>query len=76
MHANVKANVSSAGLNPFLDAMVQYSGHVDITLVSALGECFWRTTHTFHFSQFSKMTLTPEDFSMITGLAFETYSFK
>uniref|UniRef100_A0A2N9GKM7 Aminotransferase-like plant mobile domain-containing protein n=1 Tax=Fagus sylvatica TaxID=28930 RepID=A0A2N9GKM7_FAGSY len=32
MHANVKANVSSAGLNPFLDAMVQYSGHVDITL--------------------------------------------
>ncbi|GMY13065.1 hypothetical protein FCV25MIE_08304, partial [Fagus crenata] len=32
MHANVKAIVSSAGLNPFLDAMMQYSGRVDITL--------------------------------------------
>ena len=51
-----------------------YSGRVDITLVSALGER--RTTHTFHFPQFGEMTLMPEDFSMITGLAFETYSFK
>ena len=36
-------------------------------MLKALAERWWATTNTFHFS-FGEMTITPLDFSMLTGL--------
>ncbi|KAL7238856.1 hypothetical protein ACSBR2_004871 [Camellia fascicularis] len=37
-------------------------------LLRALVERWWNTTNSFHFSSAGEMTMTPYDFSMITGL--------
>ncbi|KAL7200016.1 hypothetical protein ACSBR2_022178 [Camellia fascicularis] len=37
-------------------------------LLGALVERWWDTTNSFHFSSIGDMTMTPYDFSMITGL--------
>ncbi|KAL7207918.1 hypothetical protein ACSBR1_029798 [Camellia fascicularis] len=37
-------------------------------LLEALVERWWETTNSFHFSSTGEMTMTPYDFSMITGL--------
>ncbi|KAL7228205.1 hypothetical protein ACSBR2_007005 [Camellia fascicularis] len=37
-------------------------------LLRALVERWWDTTNSFHFSSTGEMTITPYDFSMITGL--------
>ncbi|GMQ06338.1 hypothetical protein CsSME_00050969 [Camellia sinensis var. sinensis] len=38
------------------------------TLLGALVERWWDTTNSFHFSATGDMTMTPYDFSMLTGL--------
>ncbi|KAK9912284.1 hypothetical protein M0R45_036154 [Rubus argutus] len=40
----------------------------DRQLVIALAERWWDTTHTFHFDNIGEMTMTPKDFSAITGV--------
>lgn len=40
----------------------------DVQLCGALAACWWKTTHTFHFS-FGEMGITPLDFTMLTGIA-------
>jgi len=40
-------------------------------LLAALAERWWPTTNTFHFS-FGEMTMTPTDFSAISGIPFGT----
>ncbi|KAL7168350.1 hypothetical protein ACSBR2_038734 [Camellia fascicularis] len=37
-------------------------------LYMALVERWWDTTNSFHFFSTGEMTLTPYDFSMLTGL--------
>lgn len=37
-------------------------------LSRALYERWWDTTHTFHFDEIGELTITPMDFSAITGL--------
>ncbi|KAF5932044.1 hypothetical protein HYC85_028215 [Camellia sinensis] len=42
-------------------------------LLGALVERWWDITNSFHFSSTGEMTMTPYDFSMITGLGVEDY---
>ncbi|KDP30462.1 hypothetical protein JCGZ_17497 [Jatropha curcas] len=52
-----------------------YLRHFDVgryshkELLGALAERWWDTTNTFHFS-WGELTMTPADFSMITGIPF------
>lgn len=41
---------------------------IDVPLIQALASKWWDTTHTFIFEDFGEMTLTPTDFSAISGL--------
>ncbi|KDP31672.1 hypothetical protein JCGZ_15275 [Jatropha curcas] len=41
------------------------------SLLGALAERWWDTTNTFHFS-WGEMTMTPTDFSLISGIPFGT----
>jgi len=41
--------------------------YVDRSLVEALSERWWPTTHTFHFPDF-ELAITPLDFYMLTGI--------
>ena len=62
----------SCGLTPLLQAtraMFSYDG--GNLVVRALVEFFWDTTNTFHFP-WGEMTVTPADFSLITGLEFQS----
>ncbi|KAL7225683.1 hypothetical protein ACSBR1_020940 [Camellia fascicularis] len=44
---------------------------VESVLYGALAERWWDTTDSFHFSSTGEMTLTPYDFSVLTGLESE-----
>ena len=61
----MKARVHTAGFQDFMTviSVVQRSTSV----LRALAERWWATTNTFHFG-FGEMTVTPLDFSMLTGL--------
>lgn len=61
-----KKQVEKAGFGPFLDSL--WNEQYDRQALLALSELWWDTTNTFHFS-FGEMTLTPKDFTMITGLS-------
>ncbi|KAI7979642.1 Protein MAINTENANCE OF MERISTEMS, partial [Camellia lanceoleosa] len=62
----VRTLMDTASFSPF------YSGLIDMRaksfLYGALVEIWWDTTNSFHFSSTGEMTLTPYDFSMLTGL--------
>lgn len=41
---------------------------IDWSLLTSLVERWWDTTNTFHFPSAGEMTITPGDFSLLTGL--------
>ncbi|KAI8547454.1 hypothetical protein RHMOL_Rhmol07G0197100 [Rhododendron molle] len=41
---------------------------IDWSLMTSLVERWWDTTNTFHFPSAGEMTITPGDFSLLTGL--------
>lgn len=57
----------NTGLQPLIDGLSRVE--VDSALIQTLTEKWWDTTHTFHFDQFGEMTMTPKDFSAISGLS-------
>ncbi len=57
--------IINAGFGDFLNAL--WVEQRDRQALLALTELWWDTTNTFHFS-FGEMTLTPTDFTVITGL--------
>lgn len=58
--------IKKAGFSWFLDSL--WNDQWDRQALLALAELWWDTTNTFHFS-FGEMTMTPKDFSIITGLS-------
>lgn len=64
---NVKDKIVAAGFGEFVKCLVP-SGRRDRKLLIALAERWWDTTHTFHFDNIGEMTMTPKDFSAITGI--------
>ncbi|KAK9291212.1 hypothetical protein L1049_009400 [Liquidambar formosana] len=58
--------IKKAGFSWFLDSL--WNEQWDRQALLALAELWWDTTNTFHFS-FGEMTMTPKDFSIITGLS-------
>ncbi|KAK9270204.1 hypothetical protein L1049_025780 [Liquidambar formosana] len=61
-----RSHVEKASFGPFLDSL--WNDQCDRQVLLALSELWWDTTNTFHFG-FGEMTLTPKDFTMITGLS-------
>lgn len=71
IHPPIGAKIRAAGLGFFLDAISHHlTEHKDLILMCAMSERFWDTTNTFHLPKIGEMTLTPEDFTMISGLSF------
>ncbi|KAI8572764.1 hypothetical protein RHMOL_Rhmol01G0225600 [Rhododendron molle] len=66
--AAVKGIVREAGFGEFVGILMRASN--DHQLVRALAKRWWDMTNSFHFT-FSEMTVTPLDFSAITGLRVE-----
>ncbi|PON32401.1 Aminotransferase-like mobile domain containing protein [Trema orientale] len=63
----VRNKVDAAEFRPLLST--QPITNLDGSLIQALAEKWWDTTHSFHFEHMGEMTLTPKDFSALTGLA-------
>lgn len=63
----VRLKIYNTGLKPLIEGFS--SVEIDNALIQALAEKWWDTTHTFHFDKFGEMTLTPKDFSAITGIS-------
>ncbi|KAI8550394.1 hypothetical protein RHMOL_Rhmol06G0102800 [Rhododendron molle] len=61
----VRELMEEAGFGPFIQLMTAV--RVDRAVLTALTERWWDTTNTFHF-RFGEMTVTPLDFTAITGL--------
>ncbi|GMY09102.1 protein MAIN-LIKE 1-like isoform X6 [Fagus crenata] len=71
IHPPIGAKIRAAGLGFFLDAISHHlTEHKDLILMCAMSERFWDTTNTFHLPKIGEMTLTPKDFTMISGLSF------
>ncbi|GMY11562.1 protein MAIN-LIKE 1-like isoform X6 [Fagus crenata] len=70
--SRVGEKVRAAGLGLFLDTLMRAGeGTVErknLAIIKSLVERFWDTTNTFHLPQVGEMTMTPRDFSTITGL--------
>ncbi|KAL7190450.1 hypothetical protein ACSBR2_022681 [Camellia fascicularis] len=64
--AQVRTLVDAADFGPFCYGLIQM--RAESVLHGALVERWWDTTDSFHFSSTGEMTLTPYDFSMLTGL--------
>ncbi|KAL7163962.1 hypothetical protein ACSBR2_039965 [Camellia fascicularis] len=64
--AKVHELVDEAGFSLFCSGLARLLARR--ALLSALVERWWDTTNSFHFSSTGEMTMTPYDFSMITGL--------
>ncbi|XP_028126069.1 protein MAIN-LIKE 2-like [Camellia sinensis] len=62
----VRHIVDEAGFGPFCAGLSRHP--VSRTLLGALVEGWWDTTNSFHFSTIGDMTMTPYEFSMLTGL--------
>ncbi|KAL7246091.1 hypothetical protein ACSBR2_001260 [Camellia fascicularis] len=62
----VRALVDASDFGPFYLGLIQM--RAESLLYRALGERWWDTTDSFHFSLIRELTLTPCDFSMLTGL--------
>jgi hypothetical protein len=63
----VKDRIAHAGFGEFVKCLV-INGRRDRQLIIALAERWWDTTHTFHFDNIGELTMTPKDFSAITGV--------
>lgn len=63
--ALVKANVHAAGFGHFMQILPSFRGKTSV--IVGLAERLWDTTNTFHLP-LREMKMTPQDFSMITGL--------
>ncbi|XP_034198049.1 uncharacterized protein LOC117613549 [Prunus dulcis] len=63
----VKEKVASVGFSDFA-ILLGTKGRRDKHLLMALAERWWDTTHTFHLDEVGELTMTPKDFSAITGL--------
>lgn len=62
---NVRERVDSTVFSGFIDHL--HSNKTNTMLLQALAEKWWDTTHTFHMNCIGEMTVTPTDFSSITG---------
>ena len=58
--------INKAGFEHLISGLSIYG--VEKGLIQSLAERWWDTTHTFHFEHVGEMTMTPTDFSAITGL--------
>ncbi|KAI7984231.1 Protein MAIN-LIKE 2, partial [Camellia lanceoleosa] len=58
--------VDEVGFEPFCAGLLRYPA--SRTLMGAFVERWWDTTNLFNFSATGDMTMTPYDFSMLTGL--------
>ena len=67
---DIKNNINDAGFEKFFEALLNQETHEykDLQLLLALSERFWDNMCTFHFTGIGEITLTPYDFSIITGL--------
>ena len=65
--SRVKDKVASVGFSDFA-FLLGTKGRRDKHLLMALAERWWDTTHTFHLDEVGELTMTPKDFSAITGL--------
>lgn len=63
----MQEKVASAGFADFA-ILLGTKGRRDKHLLMALAERWWDTTHTFHLDEVGELTMTPKDFSAITGL--------
>ncbi|KAK9922232.1 hypothetical protein M0R45_030707 [Rubus argutus] len=61
------------GFGEFVKCLV-INGRRDKQLIIALAERWWDTTHTFRFDNIGELTMTPKDFSAITGVQGKTNS--
>lgn len=59
--------IRGLGFGPFMEVVCSFDDHRPRCVLRGLCERFWDTTNTFHFP-FGEMTITPEDFGMLTGL--------
>ena len=66
--ASVKLKVAEAGFGEFVKVLGNEYSCRKRTILRALVDRWWDTTHTFHFDEFGEMTMTPSDFSAITGI--------
>ncbi|KAL7254874.1 hypothetical protein ACSBR1_009095 [Camellia fascicularis] len=64
--AEVHTVVDATSFGSFYFGLIQM--RVESVLYGALAKRWWDTTDLFHFSSTGEMTLTPYDFSMLTGL--------
>ncbi|GMP36538.1 hypothetical protein CsSME_00008635 [Camellia sinensis var. sinensis] len=62
----VRHIVDEAGFGLFCAGLSRHPA--SRTFLGALVERWWDTTNSFHFSAIEDMTMTPYDFSMLTGL--------
>ncbi|CAL5375291.1 unnamed protein product [Camellia sinensis] len=62
----VRHIVDEAGFDLFCAGLSRHPA--SRTFLGALVERWWDTTNSFHFSAIEDMTMTPYDFSMLTGL--------
>lgn len=62
-------HIRNLGFGYFMDAVCALASPQSRCVLRGLCERFWGTTNTFHFP-FGQMTITPDDFSMLTGLPF------
>ncbi|XP_065863833.1 uncharacterized protein [Euphorbia lathyris] len=65
--AAARARVRELGFEPFISALPCTNGVCDRFGLRALCERWVDSTHTFHLS-FGEMTISPRDFSLLTGL--------
>ena len=66
MGYKVQKNIERAGFGELVKILGL--GNADKLLLQALTERWWDTTHTFHFDNVGELTITPKDFSALTGL--------
>ncbi|KAI8018339.1 Protein MAIN-LIKE 2, partial [Camellia lanceoleosa] len=64
----VRRIVDQAGFGSFCRGLSQLT--TCRPLLAALAERWWDTTDSFHFSAAGDMTMTPYDFSMLTGIGY------
>ena len=67
---SIKNIINEAGFGTFFETLLNHETHKYkyLQLLLALAKRFWDTTRTFHFPGIGEVTLTPYDFSIITGL--------
>lgn len=67
MSREFQNRIPELGFGPFMEVVCSFDEHRPRCVLRGLCERFSDTTNTFHFP-FGDMTITPEDFRMLTGL--------